>query len=250
MDKKTIITILLIIALILVPFAIWQINQNKVKVNNLEVGEILNEGKESNKIFKTEGGAIIELAVDITNKKVRWDNAGEIMIVKINKLKPSTNYNPVTKKYTRTFTNGEMEIIKVFKGNAKTGEKVDFSRLGGKIPLKEYVKSLSEDQVKKMFAENTKAEKEKRLAEEIFEDTNLNDIEVEEGKTYLAYCAYVKEQNKYEISFFEEGLRELKPIHKAKVEKYELDKKVEANNDIYVKNNKTGKYESIKEVLK
>ena len=73
----------------------------------------------------------------------------------------------------------------------------------------------------------SKEEKNKMYIEE-YKD---GDIKLEEGKTYLIYMNFDKEENSYLVDLFEYGSRELEPIRKNTMQKallnYKATNKVE-----------------------
>ena len=73
----------------------------------------------------------------------------------------------------------------------------------------------------------SKEEKNKMYIEE-YKD---GDIKLEEGKTYLIYMNFDKEENSYLVDLFEYGARELEPIQKNTMQKalsnYKATNKVE-----------------------
>lgn len=127
-------------------------------------------------------------------------------------------------------TNGELEILDVLKGDIKD-KKVKFSRAGGKMLYSEYLKGnkASREKLKDNpeMDKYSKEEKNKMYIEE-YKD---GDIKLEEGKTYLIYMNFDKEENSYLVDLFEYGARELEPIQKNTLQKalsnYKTTNKVE-----------------------
>jgi hypothetical protein len=187
------------------------------------------------KYGKEETGKIIKNKMDfdfeenLSKKEVRNDHAKYIVIAKVSKINGATN---VSKKGEGTIiaTNGELEILDVLKGDIKD-KKVKFSRAGGKMLYSEYLKGnkASREKLKDNpeIDKYSKEEKNKTYIEE-YKD---GDIKLEEGKTYLIYMNFDKEENSYLVDLFEYGARELEPIQKNTLQKalsnYKTTNKVE-----------------------
>ena len=195
--------------------------------------ELLNDpnvkyGKEeTGKIIKTTSE--LDLSENISKKEIRRKSNDSIVIAKISKINGATN---VSKKGEGTIiaTNGELEILDVLKGDIKD-KKVKFSRAGGKMLYSEYLKGnkASREKLKDNpeMDKYSKEEKNKTYIEE-YKD---GDIKLEEGKTYLIYMNFDKEENSYLVDLFEYGARELEPIQKNTMQKalsnYKITNKIE-----------------------
>ena len=170
-----------------------------------------------------------DIEENLSKKEVRNNHAKYIVIAKVSKINGATN---VSKKGEGTIiaTNGELEILDVLKGDIKD-KKVKFSRAGGKMLYSEYLKGnkASREKLKDNpeMDKYSKEEKNKTYIEE-YKD---GDIKLEEGKTYLIYMNFDKEENSYLIDLFEYGARELEPIQKNTLQKalsnYKTTNKVE-----------------------
>lgn len=85
----------------------------------------------------------------------------------------------------------------------------------------------------------------KPLSEEYINTLLPDDIDIEIGKTYLAYLNYIEEKNEYEIIGLGIGLRELDINQETKyVSKIDIDL-----DDAQILNNNTLEYESLKEYI-
>ena len=208
----------------------------KVEVAKTEVStndELLNDPnvkyskEETWKIIKNKMD--FDFEEDLSKKNVRNDHVKDIVIAKISKINGATN---VSKKGEETIisTNGELEILDVLKGDIKD-KKVKFNRAGGKMLYSEYLKGNKA--LREKLKDNpemdrySKEEKNKMYIEE-YKD---GDIKLEEGKTYLIYMNFDKEENSYLVDLFEYGARELEPIQKNTMQKalsnYKTTNKVE-----------------------
>ena len=204
----------------------------KVEVAKTEVStndELLNDPNV--KYGKEETGKTIKnkMDFDFEENLSKKDDAKDIVIAKVSKINGATN---VSKKGEGTIiaTNGELEILDVLKGDIKD-KKVKFSRAGGKMLYSEYLKGnkASREKLKDNpeMDKYSKEEKNKIYIEE-YKD---GDIKLEEGKTYLIYMNFDKEENSYLVDLFEYGARELEPIQKNTMQKalsnYKATNKVE-----------------------
>ena len=246
-NKKYIYICLTVVILAIVGYvAIYKLDILKNKKNDKETtrievaktevstnDELLNDPNV--KYGKEETGKIIRNKMDfdfeenLTKKDVRNDHAKDIVIAKVSKINGATN---VSKKGEGTIiaTNGELEILDVLKGDIKD-KKVKFSRAGGKMLYSEYLKGnkASREKLKDNpeMDKYSKEEKNKMYIEE-YKD---GDIKLEEGKTYLIYMNFDKEENSYLVDLFEYGARELEPIRKNIMQKallsYKATNKVE-----------------------
>ena len=134
-----------------------------------------------------------------------------------------------------TMTYGKVIVNNVILGDIKLGDEIEYLKPGGYITVAEYDKY--ED-----GAEIT----EKKIGEETqYYNTLLNgDIEIEVGKTYLAYLRYDNNEDKYEIIGLGNGLREIN-IPKENVvtsKEYDID-------ELKILNNTTKEWESLKEYI-
>ena len=246
-NKKYIYICLVVVMIAIVGYlAIYKLNILKNKNNNKETtkveiaktevstnDELLNDPNV--KYSKEETGNTIknkmdlDIREDISKKDIRRKLSDNIVIAKVSKINGATN---VSKKGEGTIiaTNGELEILDVLKGDIKD-KKVKFSRAGGKMLYSEYLKGnkASREKLKDNpeMDKYSKEEKNKMYIEE-YKD---GDIKLEEGKTYLIYMNFDKEENSYLVDLFEYGARELEPIQKNTLQKalsnYKTTNKVE-----------------------
>lgn len=261
MNSKKIIYYLILIALLIIII----FNTNLFSNNNKQISNnTVNETKEniSDEILNgdhikslkdpiVKNGSHLDLSIDIQNKKVRYNNASNIAIVKVTKINGAQNYHPVTKEETAVMTYGELEIISNIKGNTK-GNKINFVRLGGTINQFEFEKNLPES-VKFKLANDPDIEKlsEEEKKNTWFDDYSQGNVKLEEGKSYLMYLDYIANEDLYNSLFFEEGTRELAPQKRSEVIK-ETSKFFNRSSEtinIQVKNNVTGTFENIKDVI-
>jgi len=172
----------------------------------------------------------LDYSIDITDKETRNNNIENIVIGKIEKIGDSINYNKQKNVYTQIMTTGTIRIENVLKGKIDTSE-INFQRLGGIISFVEYEKGLREEEKKKLDLCSTLSLEEKENEFVLYRPNN--DIDIEEGKTYLMYLDYDADYEGYSFRFFEYGLREIK---------YDSE-------EILVLNNETKEWENITNVI-
>lgn len=194
------------------------LNDPNVKYGKEETGEIL-----KNKMD-------LDMIEDISKKEIRRKLSDNIVIAKVSKINGARNVDPKTGEETLIMTEGELEILDVLKGDIKD-KNIKFRRVGGRMNYAEYLKGSP---IKREKLKNnpemdiySKEEKNKMYIEE-YKD---GDIKLEEGKTYLIYMNFDKEENSYLVDLFEYGARELEPIQKNTLQKalsnYKTTNKVE-----------------------
>lgn len=182
-----------------------------------------------------------ELDGDVSNPKYVENLSTDIALITITSIEGGSNYGYQTNEYCYPYTYGKFEAIKVYKGDLKTNEELNYIRAGGIIDSQSYYLSLSQ------------AEKEKYNS---LTNNNIpkymqfkfdGDIDVEVGKTYLAYLCNQKSgegvfamKDSYMIISFEGGLREADIISVANGDDL---------SEVKVLNNFTGEWEYINQVL-
>lgn len=176
-----------------------------------------------------------ELSFDNSNPNAMIDKSSAVAIVTIKSIDGASNYGSGIEQYVYPYTYGEMEVVQTLAGDIPEGSTVKFSRLGGIMPFDEYLKGLSESEQTKITSLNTKR-KDVKIAFE-------GDIDIEVGKTYLAYLVestvHHAEPGAYEIIGFEGGLREIQTTGG-----------YSANSNIKVLNNFTGEWENLSDIVK
>ena len=134
-----------------------------------------------------------------------------------------------------TMTYGKVIVNNVILGDIKLGDEIEYLKPGGYITVAEYDK----------YEDGAEVTEEQTGEETQYYNTLLNgDIEIEVGKTYLAYLRYDNNEDKYEIIGLGNGLREIN-IPKENVvtsKEYDLD-------ELKILNNTTNEWESLKEYI-
>ena len=247
MKRKTLIVSTIIILMILSIVSIIMIKNNTTIGNNekISIAKLENKETENNDddiVLKLNNH--LSFAFDISDNTLRAENSDFIIIGTVNNIDGAINYNAKENLYTMTQTIGEIKINKVIKGDIKETV-IPFIRLGGKIQFSEYEKSLVESQKTKLELVETLSEKEKES--KYVEDKIADDISIENGKTYLMYLKYDSDYDRYGIMYIGQGLREVQTTN---IEKIQAETSTElATEDIKVKNNDTGEYETLLDVV-
>lgn len=188
-----------------------------------------NEKNEKNdKVLTLESD--YDYAYDLSNNLELSKHHNDIALVEITDIGGTSNYNDKLQLYVDIYTYGKAVVKAVYKGNLKTDDKIAFTRLGGKLDYNEWKKGLLQKQVDVLEdAEYTSVVSEYE-----------HDIPVEKNKTYLVFLDHTSSQkeNEYAISGFAYGMREVEnPDHLTNLD------------DIKVKNNVSGEYESLQKVV-
>ena len=194
------------------------INTNRPNYNNVSI-TAKDENDISTKTFFINYDS--DILIDISDIEVLKNAAEQIVIAKVDKIEGCTNYSEGLGMYTRINTLGNIEILKVLKGNINVGAKVPFIRGGGIISYNDYEKGVingDREQVPNTY--------------EYVVEKRKGDIDIEEGKIYLMFLHYDIYNQRYEIIANQYGLRE-----------YDESNKL-------VKNNITNKFENIEMILK
>ena len=142
------------------------------------------------------------------------------------------NYSSVMQAYITPQTYGKATVYKSYKGVFTDNQQITFYRTRGKLSFHDYVKTRPEREQAKL---NKMHEKPQYVIER-FE----GDIDVEAGKTYLAYFVEVKDvhnQGAYAMIHYQTGLREVRNAHALSM------------SDIQVLNNYTNKWERLDDII-
>lgn len=171
-----------------------------------------------------------DYAYDLSNNLELSKHHNDIALVEITDIGGTSNYNDKLQLYVDIYTYGKAVVKAVYKGNLKIDDKIAFTRLGGKLDYNEWKKGLLQKQIDVLEdAEYTSVVSEYE-----------HDIPVEKNKTYLVFLDHTSSQkeNEYAITGFAYGMREVEnPDH------------LTNRNDIRVKNNVSGEYESLQKVV-
>lgn len=256
--KKNIIMISGLILIILIVLCSSILILNKIEGKGIQQSSLNKEAdaisiasKEvENKDIILDLKSELNYAINIGDSSVRNKNAEYIIIGTVDSIDGGVNYNPTTKEYTAIQTIGNIKVNKIIKGNIDD-EKISFIRLGGIIEFQEYEKGLNNAQKSKLEtldSISTLSVEEK--ANKYVSYSVNDDISIEKGKTYLMYLNYNEDYDRYGIVFVSEGLREIQETNISNARNMSSKElSTQDKQNIKVKNNRTGEYESISEVL-
>lgn len=216
-------------------------NEKQVNEKTKNNEKIEEENEENNTDKKVNLVSDLDIAVDYSKKDVRRKYQKEVILGRVEDITGTENVDKKTGEETHIKTLGNISVIKVYNGELKAEENIAFSKVGGEMKFEDYIKGSSSARKKlednKEF-NNIKEEERKNL---IISDRIKDDVVLEKGKTYLFYLEKIEGSNRYNICFFGDGTREVKDNSTLK--------SVKESNEILIKNNRTGKYEKIEDVI-
>jgi len=137
-------------------------------------------------------------------------------------------------------TYGRMLVDYVIVGNINTDDLIEYLKPGGYVTVADYdAHDIPASVAKRDYLRQQSGiviDKENTYINLKVED----DIEIEAGKTYLAYLHYREKDGKYEIVGLRNGLREVNvsKVSSVTIQKYSID-------ELKIKNNVTGEWESL-----
>ena len=195
--------------------------------NNIESDKKV--AKKVDKVLKVTSD--YDYAYDLSNNKELCDHHDNIALIEITDVEGSSNYNDKLNIYVDIFTYGNAVVKEVYKGNLKKDDKIAFTRLGGEIEFDQWKKGLNERQLNRL--------KDDEVYTTVVSKSE-NDIDIEKNKTYLVFLDHTSSQkeNEYAITGFAYGMREV-----------ENSDHLTNRDDIRVKNNVSGEYESLQKVV-
>lgn len=244
MKKEKIILGIIIIAILAIAVVIAIMCNSKCNIrNNNNNNKKMEDVKENNNNAEKKVNLIsdLDIAVDYSKKDVKRKYQKEVIIGRVEDITGTENVDKKTGEETHIKTLGNISVLKVYNGNLKEGEKIAFSKVGGEMKFEEYIKGSSSARKKledNAEYNNIKEEDRKNL---IISDRIKDDVVLEKGKTYLFYLEKIEGSDRYNICFFGDGTREVRDNSTLK--------SVKENNEILVKNNRTGKFEKIEDVI-
>lgn len=168
--------------------------------------------------------------------------ADAIVLATIVSLDKAVTILPDGSKFQMGLTFGKMLVQSTYKGETMDAKVINFSKQGGVITVAQFDEGSPVEAV----------EKRQRLRKESGNDIDLSmtymnmtldrDITLEEGKTYLLAIKYVEELDCYNIIGMDIMSREVQLPQVQEVRSIDV-------SDVKVKNNETGSFESIDNVL-
>lgn len=142
-------------------------------------------------------------------------------------------------------TYGKILVNDVIVGDINTNEIIEYLKPGGYVTVADYdAHDIPASVAKRDYLRQQagiEIDKENTYINLKVED----DIEIEAGKTYLAYLHYRENDGKYEIVGLRNGLREVNvsQVSSITIQEYSID-------ELQIKNNVTGEWESLDEYVK
>ena len=186
--------------------------------------------------------------IDISDVPALRDFVSNVFIAKVESIDGCSTtigngrFSPIPAEY------GKMRVLRNIKGSVD-GESISYNRAGGIISIAEYEKDAPAEMV-------ANEEKHRKASGNENIDKNANfyewkedgDIDIEVGKTYIFFAMYNEETGYYNILGAQYGSREISSGEandgNDKISMNALDK-----DELKLKNNDSGKYESLKEFI-
>lgn len=228
MKNKKILYVIIGILLLVSVICIYKFINSKNSFNNDKFSDIVID--KENKVINVLTSP--DMLYNLSEPSVIEGLSDYIALVKIDTIDGASNINKKTKEFVNTYTYGKLTILKMIKGNIDK-EKVRYIRSGGEISYNDWIKGqLSSEKLQKMV-ENSGIDTNNLKIVDKYE----GDISIEIGKVYLAYMhnePSFNEDNEYVIHGFQYGLREIK---------------TDKTSNIKVKNNDTGKWENLSDII-
>ncbi len=186
-------------------------------------------------IQKIQNRAPIEVSYifDIADTGEIGNATDFIIIGTVQNIEGGTNYNPTTGNYSSVKTVGTIKVEKVLKGEIDE-EAIPFIKSGGYLPFSEYKKGTS------TFSNEIQFLKEIPQDDEYILKLDIDDILIEQGKTYYMLLQYNTDFERYEIEFMKYGLREIDTSKGLNLKD---------NSKIKVKDNRTGSVTTLSSIL-
>ncbi len=181
-----------------------------------------------------------ELASEFTPTNMLKDTDAVALVTIVSKDGASMKYSA----YGMTY--GTMVIDNILYGNLVKNESlIEYLKPGGYVSVADYDAHDTPASVEKRDYLRKQAGIEIDKENTYYNLQVEDDAEIEAGKTYLAYLHYRESANKYEIIGLRVGLREVNVSQKSRVKAQEFN-----TDDLKIKNNKTGEWESLNEYVK
>lgn len=209
MDKKIKIAVGLILVACLMCVGLNLYNQSSNKSTDNKIVSFSKDSKEKNIILNVSSE--FDSIYDNSNTTELENRSDLIVIGKIKSVDGAINYNEKTNEYIMTSTIGTVKVDTIIKSNGVvlSGDVIKFARLGGVISVDEYIKTLEPRQITRQGLDMLTEEEKKNS---YVKDMPKDDIEPEEGKTYLMYMEYDEDLNRYFIIGMEYGLKEYNKV--------------------------------------
>lgn len=139
-------------------------------------------------------------------------------------------------------TTGKIVINSNLSGDLEQGQVVEYMKNGGIMKMSDWEKTQPESANNKREYLREQSGSDIDLDNTYINITISDDIEIEEGYTYLMYLR--KNEDKYEIIGLDVGLRKVNVDYSSRVSAQSLD-----IDDLEIMNNKTGEFESLQNYI-
>lgn len=183
--------------------------EGNLSVSHAEGTNVFNDETEKRVYTVT---SMSDLAINNEDPEEMLKVSQYVALVHIDSVDGGNNYSEVTGEYVLPYTFGRMTILQVLSGDLQTDSEVEFYRLGGTVTTEQYYNGLPLAQQERYTMEQ--AVDAMFDSADYVKDIEEGDIDVEAGKTYLAYLvdetAYFAKPNTYAIIGYQGGLREVK----------------------------------------
>lgn len=183
--------------------------------------------------------------IDVTDN-IELSNESDIIIIgTVESIDGFVNYNSKYDEYVFPRTVGKIKVNKVIKGDLEYDE-IPFMKMGGTISISDYEKTLLPSQISKRGFNNlTEEEKNNNYVTQKMSD----DIEIEEGKTYLMYMGYYDDFGAYSILYSKYGMREVEETETNDISDSNTKSILNDEYKIKIKNNINGEYETLDSII-
>lgn len=221
------------------------INKNDNKIEEEESFNYYSYVDEINLDNVVNVSSISEYAIDITDVRILSDSQTNVFIGTVDSIEGCSTTIATGKFSSMPNTYGKIKVLKNLKGEIKE-DVINYAREGGIISIAEYEKNAPKELV-----ENRKLHREQAGQKNLdLKNTYMNykekdDIDFKVGKTYLFFATFVPETSIYQISHAQYGTREILDLNTNKT----VFRKLPDESTLQVKNNETGKYESLNEFI-
>lgn len=181
-----------------------------IKTENTElsfpVSSYLNEHEDMRQV--SENGGINTVEVEFSTMEEYAEKADMIILGSITSLDGAETILGENMQSVLGFTLGTLFVQETYKGNSRNGEIIKYLKNGGVISMaqQDAAYDLESFQKRGQIEEDTKNYK---SVSDVYINTTLEqDIQVEEGKTYLLSLDYIEELDRYLMIGYNEMNRE------------------------------------------
>lgn len=239
------VCILILISMLVAFFANGNISKIPIKSNT--TNEVSTKEETSERVTQLNEHIMkvdiySDMLYDFSDAQVLSELSDYIAIIRVDSVDGVTNINrKLNKPVIMPFTYGSASVLQVIKGSVP--DEISYIRSGGMMTYDKWVEGQNDpEKLKALKADSDLAD---IPPEDILVDCNMeNDINIEVGKTYLAFMCRNDSsnfENEYVIQGFQYGLRELQEPNSAAA--------AQSAAELKVKNNMTGAWESIGDIV-